>query len=563
MATKNDPFILIFVHWCIISLFIFTFSSLLGFNILPAISTLFWIGTFFFTFRFFKLNYSLLIALIILAISALLILPWFKDLILTPSNDDTINHMGFLDTILNSGNALLGFSLRSGPEFFGYSKFHFYPTGSHALTAIWVYPFVKLFNLSPIKSYQLTFISTLVVWPLVLWEGSKFVFKDIRWELRAFAVAAVFTLPAFPLWPLGEGGISRITAMILLTPLWFESISGKQSFIKGFIWSAIIAPMMLFIHPSIIPFLVLSLLFTGLSRLKGAIIGACFGAALFYFIIHSAEQDVTDPTFVSSILNSIRNAHTSTWYLWFDRIKGPFHYWFGDPYGFGKFFSPKNWFIYYGLILVIIGRLPRVLLLLAITPFALSALSLIPMHIFDQAGMIYYHSVKRIGELTPFIGFIIILFTINNIRKKIPTLIPIFLSISFLIIYAFQTKSGLDVYHQTFASPTYSKFNPIVSTIKANINNERIIVDRHEFDVLRYMIPNKVYTLKPECMEIDNSSNYCSTRYSWRNQTDVVSKLKNSWWLPPMEVDANETAKAILNGQKVIELTSNCHLIHL
>ena len=540
----------------------FILTSLINLPLLPVFSILFWIVNIYFCIKCVKFNQESLVGLTIFLVSLAIVLPWFNDLYLAPSNDDSINHLGYLQQILGSNLSLLGKIDRPGVEYFGASKSHFYPTGSHALAAIWIYPWVKFFNFDWVALYKLVAITTLAAWPLALWLGSKIAFKNIAWPLRLFLVVCASTLPAFPLWPFGEGGLPRITALILITPLWFEALTNYKTSREGFIWAAVFAPVLLFVHPSILPFIALPLFFFPMRSIFGALLGAPLGALIFYALIHTGKQEVTDPNFIRGLLAPIRDSHSSIAHLWFDRLKGPFHYWFSDPYGFGKFLSPKNWAIYFAVVLAIKGRIPRRVLLLFVAPFVIAGISLIPFSLFDQLGLIFYHSVKRIGELTPLLGFSIALFAAHKIKLNRWVNVSILvLSLVFVVLFEVKSIPGLIHYHELYASPTHSKFDQIMKIVREKADQQIVIIDRHEFDVLRFALGGMVYTYKSECGETGTASDYCLQRKSWKTSLNASPSHPKIWWIPAIEDDAKETQHAIMNGKQAVELIPGAHLI--
>lgn len=513
------------------TLFGFIVSSLFNLNTLPIFSIIFWIGAPILLYQSFRPNRDTWISCGIFLLSFLMVLPWFNDLLLAPSNDDTINHLGYLEAILRGNNALLGNINRPGESLFGEIKYTFYPTGSHAMAAIWIYPWYKFFNFNWVQLYKFSTILVIASWPVLLWQGSKIAFAKIPELTRFFLVAATLTLPTFPLWPLGEGGLARIFALVLIAPLWFQQIASAKDFKSGLIWTAVFTPTLLFIHPSVLPFIGLALLFFNRKSFWGAVSGGITGVIVFYFILHSAKQNVTDPDFMARVLAPIRNQEGSLAYIWFDRLKGPFHYWFSDPLGFGKFLSPKNWLVFTGIFMAIKGTAPRKTLALFAAPFLIAGISLIPHPVFDQAGLIYYHAVKRISELTPLLGFTIAAFAATHLQLKNwmkPALVV--LSCAFIVQFKFNSSKSLDHYHELYHSPKLSELNQLAEKVRAKVGpDDVIIIDEHEYDGLRFVLKNPVYTINPECGETGQISDYCIKRKDWQKS---LAGQSNVWSIP-------------------------------
>jgi hypothetical protein len=437
---------------------------------------------------------------------------------------------------------LLGNSYKPGIDWFGEAKNHFYPTGSHALIALWYYPF-KFFGIKAYQFLQWSLMAILMIWPWQLWQGSKLLLPANSTWLRLFLVISTITLPVFPLFPLGEGGISRIFAMVLFTPLWFQALSGN---INGFVWTAAFAPILLFIHPSLLAFIGLAVIFFNKRNFLLALTGSIPGALLFYLIMKSGQQDIF-------AFNSLPEFNG-----WFDRLKGPFHFWFSDPYGFGKFLSLKNLPIYVGLIMVFRKKVEPRIIILFLTPFILVCLTFVQNPMIQQIGLIYYHAVKRISELTPLLGITISCFTcralISDDKKlKYPTLI---LGTIFTALFFKDSIVGLENYHSLYHSPKKSSFYAIEDKFNHLPKNVVIINDDHEYDSLKYMLDVPVFNKWSECTKFELDTQYCLNRNSFVKeiQTEVKMKMvsgKEIWWIPESsEKNINSLNSMTIDGQK-------------
>jgi len=351
-------------------------------------------------------------------------------------------------------------------------------------------------------------------------------------------------------------------AMILITPMWFEQITNSKTLSQGILWSAFFAPILLFIHPSVLPIIGLATLYFSKRSFLATVLGSLFGGFFFYLLIHSAKQEVMDPNFIQGILHPIRSQQMSLLALWFDRLKGPFHYWFSDVFGLGKFLSPKNWFIFLAIIWTIKGKLPRKLIVILLTPFALAGISLIPLSSFDQLGLIFYHSVKRIGEITPLLGFTLAIFAASKFKIK-NWQKPIFavLSITLILLFNQKVAPSLETYHELYATPKHSKFDPMIKLINEKTGNDLLIIDRHEFDIIRFTRDSLSFTLKPECAEVGTDSEYCVNRKAWMNGLMAQKHSKRVWWIPSTENDEKALSRAKFEQKQFFELSPGCHLI--
>ncbi len=515
--------------------------SLLSIKILPLLSLTLWIISGWFLLKS-KPNSDSLIGITLSAIFSLFILFWFRDLLVAPSNDDTINHLYYLQSLLENQTCLIGNSNKPGIEWFGEAKNHFYPSGSHALIALWYYPF-KFFGIKAYQFLQWSLMAILMIWPWQLWQGSKLLLPAKSTWLRLFLVISTITLPVFPLWPLGEGGISRIFAMVLFTPLWFQALSGN---INGFLWTAVFAPILLFIHPSLIAFIGLAVIFFNKRNILLAIAGSIPGAILFYLIMKSGHQEI----FAFNTLPEFNG--------WFDRLKGPFHFWFSDPYGFGKFLSLKNIAIYAGLFLVFRKKTEPRILFLFLTPFILISLTFVQHPLIQQIGLIYYHSAKRVSELTPLLGITIACFACHALisddkKMKYPTLI---LGAIFMTLFFKNSINSLENYHSLYHSPKKAFFNGIAEQLNHLPKTVIIINDDHEYDSLKYMLDVPVFNKWSECSKFEVETQYCMNRNSF--VTDIQNKEKKNmvsgkaiWWIPESNQQSINSLNSItIDGQR-------------
>jgi hypothetical protein len=449
---------------------------------------------------------------------------WLKDLWATPSNDDTINHLYYLQTILEQKTCLLGQTTKPGKDFFGTAVNHFYPTGAHAWIALWLLP-LNLVGLSIPAGLQLVMFVMLILWPFLIWRGIRKLAPDNSEPMQIFLLASTLTLPLFPLWPLGEGGVSRIIALVLFTPLWFRAIHGQ---VGGFRWTAIFAPIFLFIHPSLLPFIGLALLFFDKRNLLWSLSGLPIGGLLFYLIVHSGAQEIFQTNFSPSF------------HGWFDRLKGPFHFWFSDPYGFGKFLSPKNFLTYFAIFLLILRKIPLKLGLLFLCPFILAAMAYIPFLGAQNISLIYYHSVKRIAEVLPLIGLTLACFAaphaVSVERRSKWALIV--LSIVFLSIFAKNSSESLQKYHELYHSKMAKEIQTGLDQLKLVDYRAMIINDDHEFDWIRYQTNRKVFNFWAECSKLEKTTEYCIRRLAFVSElqtrgTPAGTQGIEIWWIPP------------------------------
>jgi hypothetical protein len=486
---------------------------------------------------------------------------WLKEVWVAPSQDDTMNHLGFLDAILRSHLALLGEINRPGSDWFGTSPYHFYPTGSHAIAALWIYPF-SLLGFDWPKVFKVFQIITFGFLPAFSWWSSLRVFPMISRELRIFILISAMTALVFPLAAMGEGGFSRVFALTFFVPFWFRYFEKDASFLTGVLSAAVFAPILLFVHPVLLPLIVLGTLLSKKRVILGSLIGAPLGALFFYFILHSARQEVTQPGFLEALVSPLR--HDA--FGWFDRLKGPFHYWFSDPLGYGKFLSPKNYFVYLAVILSILGRIPRRTFLIFLLPFAMAALALTNNPLALQFGLIFYHSVKRISELTPLLGFTLACFSANWISTKFTVrksarILALGLSTVFLTLYCIRGTVEMNAVLDLFHTPRNSVTASWGDKIKTLGLDDRILIDQHPYDGLRYVTKSEAYTLLPECGEVGEPSDYCKTRRAFG--ADLLEKQDfqfsgKIWWLPSQAEYAH--ALEIAQIKKLPELPIDEHV---
>ncbi len=480
---------------------------------------------------------------------------WLRDIWLTPSQDDTINHLAILELILKSHIPFLNQISHPGSNWFGTNLFHFYPSGSHALTALVIYPFYS-HGFDLVGLYRGVLIFILSLWPSFLWWGSAKRFPEISVSFRLFLVVSAFTLPMFPLFALGEGGISRITGMVLAAPIWFEMMSSRKSFSLGLIYGSVFFPVMLLIHPSLIVLFLVPVFFNPLFTVFGMACGSVIGGLLLYLAISSGSAALQDASLYQEFIRNIPLGLSG----WVERMKGPLHYWFDDSMGFGKFFSPKNYFLYGALWLVAKRRLPLKLLILFFTPFALATLALLPFHWAELAGVPFYHSVKRIVEWIPLLFLTLACFSAVyletqqpqkfRLKKYLPSGLS-FLGLTFLVLFVFHSAELLKTYHEQFHTHRSSEVQSMSAKLKVIPASATILVDQHEFDYLRFTLPQTVYTLWTECSDLKVLSQYCLKRREF-GATVLENKVEDQnlpeiWWIPPQEVLAQGLASIQLN----------------
>jgi hypothetical protein len=479
---------------------------------------------------FNEIGFEARIGLTLVLAYGILVRLWFKDLWALPSNDDTIAHLTYLGAILEQKTCLIGHTLKSGSEFFSEANFNFYPTGAHGLIALWGFPLWSLGMKLP-SLISLAMQVALCAWPLALWSGILKIRPDLPVATRLFLVVSALTLPIFPLWPLGEGGLSRIIALVICCPLWFSAIRSGAS---GLLWGAVLAPVLLFIHPSVLPFLGLAVLFFPKREIRKACLAAPAGIIVFALILKSGSQAVFDLKFAPEFAG------------WFDRLKGPFHYWFSDPYGVGKFLSPKNWPLYLSIGLIVARKAdPRALFLLA-TPFLLAASTFVPIPFVDKLGLVYYHSIKRMAELMPLLGLTIAGIALR--RELLPKpgfhRMLVACSVGLFIWFGYRSIGGLEAYHGLYHSPMKDKAalasKNLINGAATNPQNRtpRVVIlnDDHAYDSLKFESGMEVYNLWTECQPHEAETPYCKNRRAFIHMAGTVSGKGNSgmtlWWIP-------------------------------
>ncbi len=511
-------------------------SSLLGLKALAPISLLLWASLLWLTIRRLARRMPLRcfsradgMGLAITGIYAILVHAWLRDVWVAPSNDDTINHLYYLRTLIEQKTCLLGQTFKPGQSLFGSERNHFYPTGSHALIALWSYPWLAL-GVSIPDALGGTIRLALLIWPWVLWRGSRLLLSPgTSPMLRGFLVVSAATLPVFPLWPLGEGGMSRILAMILFTPLWFTAISRSHKDLSdGLLWSGFLAPILLFIHPSLLPLIGIAVLFFPKRDIQRALLGLPLGALFFILILRSGHQEVFS---IQSVLE---------FQGWFDRLKGPFHYWFSDPYGFGKFLSPKNYPVYAILWLWVAGKAPLRSAILFATPFLISALSFAPLESLRQIGLIFYHSSKRVAELTPLIGLTLSCFSLGSIQRFGWKTNAVLILLSSFFLFSFFQKSvpGLENYHELYRTIKTTQLTRIQQTLHSIPQTAVILNDHHDFDALRFVMNQDFYNKWSECSSLEKHTEYCTRRKNL--PIDILNGKapgpfpagREVWWIP-------------------------------
>jgi hypothetical protein len=447
---------------------------------------------------------------------------WFKGVWASPSNDDTINHLSYLSAILEQKTCLIGHTVKPGAFLFGSENNHFYPTGSHALIALWGYP-LNLLGMELPELLRLTVGTALVFWPWLLWVGTRVLSPELSIPVRLFLVTSAITMPVFPLWPLGEGGVSRILAQIALTPLWFTALANG---VNGFLWAGIISPALLFIHPSILPFLGLPLILSKKPSWPLVALGGLMGALIFFLILRSGTQEV----FLFSPEIPFRG--------WFDRLKGPFHFWFSDPYGFGKFLSFKNFPIYIAIVLILKRHLRARVGLMILSPFILAALGHVPDSLFNPISLIYYHSVKRISELTPLLGLTIAcMLPPNLIAKKSLKTAATILSILYLFLFFNKSIDSLNDYHALYRTPRTEELRTLKTGLASIPNTAIIINDDHNYDALRFVLKPQVFNKWSECSGSETNGPYCTRRVEFiaglhHRRKDPLIQGREIWWIP-------------------------------
>ena len=567
-----------FVTLSVFAIALSFFFSWLGIRALPIGSILFWMSVIFLVFNHIqslkshqKFSPKLLLGWGFFLLGLGIAANWMGGLWVAPSNDDTLNHLAFLDAILKSQYSLLGKINRPGSNWFGLSPYHFYPSGAHALMALFLWPFFQM-KVSVATLYRTFLILTMALWPAFLWWSSCKLFPEIKNKVRVFLLISVFTLPLFPIFALGEGGMSRIMGMVLIVPIWFELLKSRERFWIGFLWSAIFFPVLLMIHPSLIILFLVGLIFSSRRMLAGTGIGLILGGLLFFGLLHTAPQDVFDPELLRKMTADLPSGLEG----WFQRLKGPFHYFFADSMGLGKFFSPKNYFIYVALFLAFFGKLPRRILFFFFIPFGIAALALIPSPVAQLAGIPFYHSVKRIAEWIPILSFTLACFAAQRLEveyffwKKHARAIGVFCvvtSVLFLFVFLPKSKEMVVDFNRIFKSPLSAEVDR-VKEITLQLSPEAdVLIDDHEFDFLRFELPQKVYTLRPECQETGNISDYCVKRTNFAMETVLHPKsyalTKEFWWLPSKLERADANGLITKFSLKTIEISKEVRLVRI
>jgi hypothetical protein len=133
-------------------------------------------------------------------------------------NDGTA-HMGYLARIIESGNPLLPFIPRPFAAQFGGSPIPFYPTGTHALIAMfqgWWIQAEWLTQAQALRSWMVVTHALLPLW--VVWIV-QFLFPGrSRWLSLGVGMLS-FTYWLYPVWAANSGGYSRAVGQFLVLPL--------------------------------------------------------------------------------------------------------------------------------------------------------------------------------------------------------------------------------------------------------------------------------------------------------------------------------------------------------
>lgn len=386
-----------------------------------------------------------------------------RDLAFLSSVDDGVNHLFFYTRIRETLHAFTPHIPLLRSDQFGAHFLGYYPSGFHALTAVFSYPASLILNTNPLTELKGMSLIVLGYFPVALFLGIRWVCGGLGiWPAALAAIWAGF-IQIFPLNAMGEGGISRVVGHVLAIPIVWELIRGPLSFKECLGLGIAVFPVFFWIHPAsgvviglVFAVRVLELLISDQrSRLKltlGCLIGALGGGALIWAMLH-ARTVGEQTSFLSQRFFS--EPLLLSWRAWIDRMKGPVHFLFSDSAGFGKFFSPRSLLADFGMIALFFipefKKLRRYLILWLLLPFALAALLFSSFPPFVYLGLLFYHSVKRISELgfwPLYLGWVVGFFVLVKLNRG---LIAIFF-ISVIFVSGRRIDLSLQEFDRTFRS---------------------------------------------------------------------------------------------------------------
>ncbi len=186
-------------------------------------------------------------------LSSILWLGHLKEVASLPTYHDGISHSMFFMKLVEYGSALISNAFLSFPDQFGEEKFHFYPTGSHALVVLFNGLFVKLGVVSGgqiLKSWLLLVTSSV---PLLAWWAAKQLTPS-KSAIFSFAVGALYVTPfVFPVWATDSGGFSRLLAHLVAITIVVGILSSREKYLDAKVRRTLLVCLPLiffFMHPT-------------------------------------------------------------------------------------------------------------------------------------------------------------------------------------------------------------------------------------------------------------------------------------------------------------------------
>ena len=200
---------------------------------------------------------------VLLFVTAAFWLWTMRDLAGLSSFQDGIAHTAYVVAFLNSGHALLTTTPAALSDIFGSYPLRFYPSGTHALVAMFGVPVIKtglVFTADYLKAF--TVVVALALPFLVFVVISRI---GGRHKIPALIAAVAISFDSrFPVWAIDSGGMSRLLAYALVFAIiWDLLLDGRR--INVAVWLAVL-PATFLCHPTAAATLAIALVSQALAQ---------------------------------------------------------------------------------------------------------------------------------------------------------------------------------------------------------------------------------------------------------------------------------------------------------